>query len=244
MNNPEADPVLEAVASLAEPVRRDLYAYVAQRGEEVSREDAAAAVGVSRGLAAFHLDRLVAAGLLSAAYRRLSGKTGPGAGRPSKMYRRSDQPFEITLPRRRHAMLADLLAEAVDATSVSPPGEPTAEALRSAARRRGLRLGREARSSTGARRTRARLLDAAEVALREHGYEPYRPSPGEIRLRNCPFHPVSRRYPPLVCGMNIALIQGLLDGLGLAGVGADFEPDPAACCVVLRSAGPSSATSD
>lgn len=51
----------------------------------MSRAEAADAVGVARTLAAFHLGKLVDAGLLEVAHRRLTGRSGPGAGRPAKV---------------------------------------------------------------------------------------------------------------------------------------------------------------
>src|SRR6476660_3406874 len=92
---------LHAIASLDEPARRALYEWVASSGRAVGRDEAAAAAGVSRALAAFHLDRLVKDGLLIPEYRRLSGRTGPGAGRPAKLYRRAPREVSVTLPARR-----------------------------------------------------------------------------------------------------------------------------------------------
>src|SRR5712691_9640752 len=109
----DRDHDLEAVGSLSEPSRRALYRYVAGSPAEVSREQAAKATRVSRVLAAFHLDRLVKAGLLEATFRRVSGKTGPGAGRPSKLYRRASRSIEISLPEKRYELLSRLLASAV-----------------------------------------------------------------------------------------------------------------------------------
>ncbi|MDQ4069440.1 MAG: helix-turn-helix domain-containing protein, partial [Actinomycetota bacterium] len=111
---------LGAIASLQEPVRRALYRYVvAQRGE-VSRDQAAEGVGVQRNLAAFHLDKLVEAGLLEATFRRLTGRTGPGAGRPAKLYRRSPSDHAVTLPPRQYELAAELLAEAVEEAGDGP----------------------------------------------------------------------------------------------------------------------------
>src|SRR5436190_635629 len=108
----EAD--LEAIGLLQDPARRSLYAYVAGQGREVSRNEAAAAVGMQRTLAAFHLDRLASAGLLDVTYRRLTGRTGPGAGRPAKLYRRPTKERSVSLPPRDFARLASVLAETVE----------------------------------------------------------------------------------------------------------------------------------
>src|SRR4029079_17932770 len=100
-----ADPSdIRAVALLDEPVRRQLYDLVAARQQAVSRDEAARGAGISRALAAFHLDRLVEAGLLAVEYRRLSGRTGPGAGRPAKLYRRAPGEISVSVPDRHYEL--------------------------------------------------------------------------------------------------------------------------------------------
>src|SRR6476661_2902690 len=102
------------VAVLAEPLRLDLYRYVVAQPEPVSREQAAEGVGVPRHTAKFHLDRLVEEGLLDTEFQRLSGRRGPGAGRPAKLYRRSGRELSVTLPARRYDLAGQLLAQAID----------------------------------------------------------------------------------------------------------------------------------
>src|SRR3990170_8987534 len=111
---------MNALAALREPVRMRLYRYVERRLAAVGRDEAAGAVGVSRAMAAFHLDKLVDLGLLRTEFRRLSGRTGRGAGRPAKLYRRSRRDFSVTLPKRDHELLARLLSERA-AVSVGVP---------------------------------------------------------------------------------------------------------------------------
>ena len=218
---------LSRLALLADPVRSRLYAYVAGR-REVSRDEAAEAVGVTRALAAFHLDKLAAAGILDTSFRRVSGRTGPGAGRPSKLYRRSERTFEVTLPPRRHELLAALLAAAANEEP------PDADGRQAAAFQLGTALGSEAGPLHGTGRSGAAVLSRVEQLLTEIGYEPHRGSGGELRLRNCPFDPVSRAHRDVVCPMNQALIHGLVTGLKARGVDAFLEPADGECCVVLR----------
>ena len=120
---------LDAVASLGEPLRRALYSFVAASAQPVSRDDAAHAVEVSREVAAYHLNRLADDGLLEVEYRRLSGRTGPGAGRPTKLYRRSDRVHEVSIPPRRYELAARILLDA------SREGHLEPGALTDAARR-------------------------------------------------------------------------------------------------------------
>ena len=221
------------VAALEEPVRRELYFHVGSHGE-VSRDQAARALRISRALAAFHLDKLVEAGLLEASFRRLTGRSGPGAGRPSKVYRRSDRPVEVALPERRYVLAGRLLLQAL-AAGGSRDGR---EALLRSARQWGERIGTEARGRAGKRAGRARLLGLAIEALRESGFEPRRDPSGTIVLANCPFHALAAEEPGLVCGMNQALIGGLIASLGLPRAQAELDPAPGRCCVVIRGSPP------
>src|SRR6185436_20123991 len=113
-----SDPV-EAVALLEEPNRRRLYELVTVNREPISREEAAAELGISRDLAAHHLDRLLDAGLLEVEYRRKGGRTGPGAGRPAKLYKRTQRDVSVSFPSRRYDVAAELLATAFD--RLDPP---------------------------------------------------------------------------------------------------------------------------
>lgn len=231
MTIPELVRQIADIASLEEPVRRDLYFFVAAAAGPVSRDEAARAVRVTRALAAFHLDKLVAAGLLEASYRRLTRRGGPGAGRPAKLYRRSARQVELSLPQRRYELAARLMAESL----VTPEaGAGAGDGVRAAARQLGVRLGRAAIARAGARPSRTRILNSAFAVLREHGYEPARDAQ-TIRMRNCPFDALARDYRSLVCGMNLALMEGLLAGLDVTGIKAELDPQPGLCCVALRS---------
>jgi predicted ArsR family transcriptional regulator len=201
-----------ALSALDDPVRRRLYEHVSRSAEPVGRDAAATAAGVTRSLAAYPHDRLAAEGLLTVAYERRSGRSGPGAGRPAKLYSRAEREFSAATPPRDYGLAARLLAEA----AASDASGATAGALRAAASR----LGREAAGDAG---------DVAET-LEARGYEPY--ADGDVvRLRNCPFHAAAQRHPEVVCDMNLSLLGGLLEGRDLEAV---LEPAPGRCCVALR----------
>jgi predicted ArsR family transcriptional regulator len=219
------DPV-EAVSLLGEPVRRRLYDYVAASGDAVGRDEAANAAGITRSLAAFHLDKLASEGLLEVEFRRLSGRNGPGAGRPAKLYRRADRHIEVSLPPRDFELAARLFAQALEA------GGP--DGLRETARSFGRELATTVRERAGRRGGAKHLLRVAEEVLGEHGFEPFHSADGAVRLRNCPFHPLSREHTALVCGMNRDVIESLLEALELARIEARLEPQPGACCVALH----------
>jgi predicted ArsR family transcriptional regulator len=223
------------VASLAEPQRRALYRFVVDRGGAVSKDEAAAAMGMARSVAAFHLDRLVADGLLTTEYRRLTGRQGPGAGRPAKLYRRAERELTVSLPARHYDLAARLLAAAVnDATRT---GTPVAQALTRIATEQGRGLGERARAIAGRRPSRRALIDAALAVLDEQGYEP-RPHGDEVVLANCPFHALVDEQRDLVCGMNHDLLGGMTDALGDEVLAACLEPSDETCCVRLHANGP------
>lgn len=199
---------IEAIALLNDPVRRSLYEHVVAQGRDVGRNEAAEAVGVQRTLAAFHLDKLAEAGLLDAVFRRPEGRSGPGAGRPAKYYRRASGEFAVSVPSRDYRAVAALLAEAVERAGLDERAEEAARASG-----RALRAGAE---------------DPEEL-LRERGYEPYEED-GVLRMRNCPFHALTEEFPALVCSMNLALLEGVAEGTGWS---ARLDPAPGRCCVAL-----------
>ena len=232
---PNDQAAIKAVALLDEPVRRALYEWVANAGRSVSRDEAAAGVDISRALAAFHLDRLARADLLVTEYRRLSGRTGPGAGRPSKLYRRGPREVTVSLPDRRYEVAAEVFAEAIEQLGAQLPPD----ALRGPAQRVGQAIGAAARKAIGPRPSRRRLWGALVETLAARGYEPSATPSGEIRLDNCPFHALVDDHRALTCGMNLAIADGLLDGLGVRAA-ARLDPQPGGCCVAIGR--PASAT--
>ena len=191
--------------------------------------DAVAALGIKRELAAFHLDRLVEAGLLQTEYRRLSGRTGPGAGRPAKLYRRTDAEIGVSFPARRYAWVADVMATALgrlsDASGI--------ESLATIARERGRAVGLEALRALGRRPGRVRSLSGLVDVLRGAGYEPRLEPDGTVCLRNCPYSALTADHRELTCGMNLAWAQGVVAGLGVEDVSTTLAPEAGRCCVVF-----------
>jgi predicted ArsR family transcriptional regulator len=221
-----------AISLLVHPVRRRLYRYVQASGRAVGRDEAAMAASISRNLAAFHLDRMAEAGLLEVEHRRLSGRSGRGAGRPAKLYRTGSQRLSISLPTRRYSLASQILAAALEERRA---GESGSAAARRIAGRIGAELGEELRDRV--RRRADYPLGLAEEAVRELGYEPWRDA-DRLDLRNCPFDELAEAHRNLICPMNQALLAGLLPALGAAGVAADGPRQrPHGCCVQLRLAG-------
>jgi predicted ArsR family transcriptional regulator len=253
---------LAALSSLDDPVRRRLYDFVAGRREPAGRDEAAAAAGIGRPLAAYHLDKLVELGLLTASYQRPPGRGGPGAGRPAKRYARSGAEFNVTVPPRDYELAARLLAVAVEADQ----GGACHSALSAAAREYGAGLGARPDPDAGRGLDAGHGLEAgpdlgggpgrgagsdmsagsgtagggqsgaerAVAALEAHGFEPQQGDDGVIRLRNCPFRQLAADHRDLVCGMNLAMINGLVAGLGRDGeLRPALQPGPGHCCVII-----------
>jgi predicted ArsR family transcriptional regulator len=214
---------LHAIARLADPVRRRLYDVVASRSQPTSREAAADAVGIRRSLAAYHLDKLVDDGLLDASYARTGDRTGPGAGRTSKLYRRSRAEFAASVPPRDYERAALLLAAALDHEQT---GAARAGLLEGARRVGGATVADDAAPA-------AEGSDPLMAALARTGYEPVLEDGGVIRLRNCPFHRLATEHRDLICGMNLALVQGMIDALPPAGRAARLDRREQGCCVAV-----------
>jgi predicted ArsR family transcriptional regulator len=219
---------IAAVASLAEPTRRRLFDWVAEQPDAVGRDHAATALGVGRPLAAFHLDRLVEAGLLAVEYRRLSGRTGPGAGRPAKLYRPSNRAVEVSVPARRYEVAARLFAESLESIDGKPPA-----ALVAAAARRGRRLAERVRRSLGRKPSVKRIRSALLAELEAGGYKPRPLADRTIRFANCPYDELVAEHHDLICGANVAMAAALVEGTG-AQFNARLDPQPGWCCVVLE----------
>jgi predicted ArsR family transcriptional regulator len=220
---------LESVGVLAEPARRALYEYVVGELEPVSREQAAEAVGIPVHSVKFHLDKLAAAGLLEVDYRRLTGRTGPGAGRPAKLYRQSGREVQLSVPPRRYDLAGEVLAEAIE--RVVRDGAPMGDAVTAVARDAGRELA-VATSPTPDLCRPADELHRAGAVLEQHGYAP-RVLGDELCLTNCPFHRLAADHTSLVCGMNLSLVEGMLDGLGAGSLRARLAPQPGHCCVAV-----------
>jgi predicted ArsR family transcriptional regulator len=234
-------PDLASLSSLDDPLRRRLYEVVTSHPGPVSRDDAASEAGIGRALAVYHLDKLVESGLLTASYQRPPGRRGPGAGRPAKVYVRSDREFAVTVPPREYELAARLLVQAVEAD----PSARSRAVLAKAARRLGTELGSAFRPSPAGRDAGERDAGERDAAgpeaggrdvkgvLTQQGYEPCDGADGVIRLRNCPFHQLTEQHREVVCGMNLALVEGLVEGLGADGLRPVLDPQPGHCCVTI-----------
>ena len=227
---------LAVLAVLNEPLRRRVYEHVASSpGGEVSRDGVAAALGVARSVAVFHLDKLVDAGLLEVRYRRPPGRGGPGAGRPAKWYRRAPGELTVSVPERRYALAAELLARAVEQADGGARDLPIGDLLADVARVHGHDIGRDLRPSpTGAPAgdPRPALIEGLVGLLTHHGYEP-RLAGGVVTMANCPFHALAEEHRDLVCHMNHELLSGVAEEAGLSPGTVRLDPEPGRCCVTI-----------
>jgi predicted ArsR family transcriptional regulator len=217
-----------SIGALAEPLRSALYTFVAAQPGAVSREQAAEGIDVPLHTAKFHLDRLVQEGLLDVEFRRLTGRSGPGAGRPAKLYRRSGRELVVSLPERRYDVVGEILAGGVDRAR---RGEASLdEAVEVVATEHGRRAAAEV-VSTGPD------LDRVCGVLAAIGYEPVERD-GSVVLVNCPFDALARAHTELVCGVNAAFVTGVVDALECSGLEAALDPEDGLCCVKVRPSGP------
>jgi predicted ArsR family transcriptional regulator len=217
---------VKAIASLGDPVRRQLYETVADAAMDLSRDEIAKKSGVARPLAAYHLERLLKDGLLSARFERRGGRTGPGAGRPTKLYFRTEAAVELSLPPRAYELAARVLADAVS-------------------RRQGLMqpVVDEAARSAGEEVVRSELAtaslnDGRTLSLRgllsELGYEPATDESGVTRLRNCVFENLANQHRELICHMNFALLRVMLSAFPEERTEATLAPADGRCCVLFN----------
>jgi predicted ArsR family transcriptional regulator len=213
---------ISAVAALEEPTRRQLYNYVLSRPGPVSRDEAAAALRLPRSTAGFHLDRLVAQGLLDNGYQRLTGRSGPGAGRPAKLYRRSSRQVTVSLPPRCYELAGRLLSNALK------HAERSRKSPRAILNQHAYETGKELGETAG--NGNRNNINAALQVLEDNGFQP-RIEDNDVVLDNCPFHTLAQDHQELICGMNLCLLNGVLDGLAPTTLTAQPHPSPSQCCV-------------
>ena len=214
---------LAAVGLLQEPVRRRLYEWVINQPSPVGRDAAAQAVGINRSLAAFHLDRLTEAGLFEAATGASAAaldqeRAGPHASiaEPIVTSRSACRRATTSSPRTYFAAALQQLGDGTPPAALGRPPHTT-------------------RACTFQRQHGGAVDEPLFDVLQRAGYEPIEDD-ATIRLRNCPFDALVDEHRPLVCGTNLALAQGILDGLA-GDRGADYQPhleqQEGYCCVVF-----------
>lgn len=221
---------IASLSTLDDAVRAEIFFHVARSGEYVTRDQAAKALGITRRTAALHLDKLAEAGLVDVSFKRVTGRTGPGAGRSSKLYRRSGRRLNISIPSRNYELMARLLASVVKQTE-----EASASQIEAQARAFGVSKGAAARKLMSRLSSRKRLLEVLVNELTRLGFEPFDDGNGSIRLRNCPYHDMAREDADFVCSTNLALMQGVSEGLDLTDVSPALEPIEGMCCVAFRT---------
>lgn len=216
---------LGAVSALVDPLRRRIYDVVARSAEPVGREVVAAQAGIPRSTAAFHLDRLAAEGLLDVEFRRLSGRTGPGSGRPAKVYRRAEGDVSVNVPRRHYELAGEVMAQAIG--RAVGEGVPVRDALHDAA-------------AVAGRRLAATSVDLAD-ALEHAGLEP-RADGDDTVLGTCPFHRLARENPAVVCDLNHALVCGMADAVGDDATRVRLDAGAGGCCIRIAGSATEHAT--
>ncbi len=222
---------VDAIGALAEPSRRAIYTYVIAQHGWVSRDDVVAALGFRKGITAHHLDRLEAEGLLASDRQRRNGRSGPGAGRPAKVYRRSTSEVDVSLPARRYDLASTILAGAVDAARSD--GTPIDKALEKAARTYGDEIASRVEAECGDAGGSSAYREAFFSELAAEGFEPGDEENGVRVLHNCPFHGVAQVHTELICSMNHQMLDQACRNTGLH---AQLTPMEGGCCVRFTAA--------
>ncbi|VXB03128.1 conserved hypothetical protein [Arthrobacter sp. 9V] len=210
---------LAAAASLNDENRRKLYGYVVAAGYAVGRDEAASVLELPRSSVSFHLDRMVDDGLLQVEFRKSPGRSGPGSGRPSKLYCPVVDEIGVSFPERHYDLAGHIMAAALKRAG---DGAPVAAALQEVAAAKGSELGRP---------------DDFPGVLRDLGYQPVSDTSGGYRLLNCPFHRLSQDHREVVCAMNGAFLAGAARASGLSADVVVPVPDhgPGHCCARITS---------
>ena len=206
------------VAALADPVRRALYRALVRSPVPLSRDQLVRMLNLAPSTAAFHLEKMAREGLLETESKKLGTRTGPGSGRPTKLYKPVLDEVSVSFPSREYELAARLLASAIEASMVT--GESVEKALHTIAYAEGQKLGLAAGNT--------------EKALADNGFEPEADAQG-LALGNCPFHRLAKDHVGLICGLNTSLLQGTLDGCNDTQHRVEEAPESAPCCARLTT---------
>lgn len=190
---------------LADDRRRAIFLWVIRSHRHVTVNEVAEEFRIHRNAAKHHLDKLLEAGLLRAEFRRVNGRKGPGAGRPSKLYSAQDVEMSFSVPERHYDLLAHLLLQALT-------GGDDLETV-------GRRFGRELASDLVA--THDGPLEGVRTALDRLGFRPTIETDADgctwITTDNCPFGSVALEAPDgEVCRLDRAIVAGVLEAFGCA----------------------------
>ncbi len=237
----------DATGLLRSAVRRDIVDTLAnlpqdRRETGLSAREIGAQVGLHASTVRFHLDQLVAAGLLRSHFER-----SHGAGRPSKKYAVAQGSLEDANDSEHYATLAGLLAEMFsergpDDVPLTPEQAGAAWAHRHAPELVGVPATTEPARTAGAWLGKVGVM--IDV-LRDWGYTPNLRTEdfgrsADVDLVGCPFLPLARSNPEVVCAVHRGLMRGTLEVFGEADVELSLTPfvEPHRCLAHLTTRTP------
>ncbi|WP_181034167.1 metalloregulator ArsR/SmtB family transcription factor [Arthrobacter sp. GMC3] len=207
----------DAVACLGDPVRKQLFELLKASAKPLSRDECAATLGLPKSTVRTHLDRLVTQGLLLVDFQKMGGRTGPGSGRPTKLYAAAVGEVAASVPARHYDLAAQLLASAVQRSIDT--GQDVQDALSAVAFDAGRELGAHA--------------GTVHQLLANTGYDPRPDGTGGTIMANCPFHRLAQAHTGVVCAMNGSLLNGALVGCGDKAHSVVPDEERSHCCARL-----------
>jgi predicted ArsR family transcriptional regulator len=230
---------VERLDALGDDELRRTLLFVRAEGRPVSADGVGRALEAPRTAARWRLERLVDAGLLVSHFERRSGRGGPGAGRPAKLYAAAPETMPVEFPRRRSETLVALLMRAI-------PERRRARELRDV----GMAFGEELARSAGIRRTAAPVSKGLERVSRGLGalgfdasVESVTSGQAVIRSATCPLRPLvvaDAGAREIDVGMWRGLVEAAVGASAVACSTHGCRDDAAACRIVVSLAAPAS----
>ncbi|MFD1363063.1 helix-turn-helix transcriptional regulator [Lentibacillus salinarum] len=194
---------------LSDPTRFSIYQYMVKNHQEVNVTEIAEAFGIHPNVARLHMSKLEDINLL-VSYPK---KTGKG-GRPSRLYRLSDEVVDVHFPHRDYKLLASIALE-----SFVELGEPGKQALYQTGYKYGATImeayNRPLSSAHATREHKLTILEEAGTMLGMYPAFNYDEDTGNVsfQINNCPFKEMASQHHGMVCRMHHAFLEGMFESM-------------------------------
>lgn len=220
---------MDALQAIGDRGLRDTLVFVRGEPQAVTIDEVAAAHGIHRNVARRRLEQLATARLLVTGFERRTGRSGPGAGRPAKVYSPAPEMSGIEFPARRYPELVGLLLDDVPTRRREDVGVRFGTMLAAAA---------EVEPSTDRRVGLERLCEALGALGFQAHLESLDDDAAEIVTPTCPLRPLvvtDASAADLDRGVWRALVAGALEGVDPDDVGCKAHDclEPCASCRIV-----------